>query len=145
MLACPGFRDHTCFSHAKRQQGLAQRVVDFMSPRVVEILSLEPNLGTADRITEPAGVVQRVGSANEGPQKIAQFLLEFRILFCRFIFLSQLSNALVRVSGTKRPPKSPKRPLRSGTEAEAWEGGVLMDNRVGGADEGKAKTAASIL
>ncbi len=48
VLARTGFCDHSRFAHSQRQQRLADRVVNLVSTGVVQVFSLEPNLGPAD-------------------------------------------------------------------------------------------------
>jgi hypothetical protein len=48
MLARPSFCDDSGFAHSQSQQSLAERIIDLMSAGVVQIFSLEPNLGASD-------------------------------------------------------------------------------------------------
>ena len=89
---------------------LADRVVDLVGAGVIEVFTLEPDLGTADRFGQSPGVVQRAGATDKGLQQALEFSLEFRVFSRSVVFVGQLIECRVSVSGTNRPPKSPKRP-----------------------------------
>ena len=50
VLPGPGLGDHPRLAHPQGQQRLPERVVDFVRPRVIEVLAFQPNLGTATRL-----------------------------------------------------------------------------------------------
>src|SRR5262245_11698860 len=46
VLAGPGFGDDAALAHPHREQGLPERIVDFVSTGMVQVLALQPNLPT---------------------------------------------------------------------------------------------------
>lgn len=66
-LASPRFRNDAVFAQFLRQQHLADRVVDFVGPRMGQVFSFDPNLGPTKLVGQAFGVVHRRGSSNEIP------------------------------------------------------------------------------
>ena len=79
VLPGAGLGDDPPLAHAQRQQGLAQRVVDFVGPGVVEVLALEINPRPAAMFRQPAGEVQRRRPADIVLVQLVEFGLEGRI------------------------------------------------------------------
>ena len=75
MLAGTGLGDDVGLAHAPGQQRLAQGVVELMSPGVVEVLALEPQLRSTQVFREARGVAERGGAA--GP--VAEQFLELGV------------------------------------------------------------------
>ena len=77
----PGARlgDDPPLAHAKREQGLAERVVDLVGPGMVEVLALEVDPRPAAVFRQPAGEVQRRRPADIVLVQVVEFGLESRI------------------------------------------------------------------
>ena len=90
VLARTCFSDHARLAHSQGQQRLSDGVIDLVSAGVVEIFSLEPDLGAADGLAHPLGVIQRTGAANKGFEQSIELRLELGIALGLLIFLRQL-------------------------------------------------------
>jgi hypothetical protein len=90
VLPGSGLGDHPLLAHPQRQQGLAQGVVDLVRAGMVDVLALEPDLGTAALLAQPPGVIQGRGPADEVPQQFAQRGTERRILNGPLVLVRQL-------------------------------------------------------
>ena len=82
VLAGAGFGDHPLLAHPQREQALAERVVDLVGAGVVEILALEPDLGSAALFAEPLGEIQRRRPADVVLPERRQFRLKRGVLRC---------------------------------------------------------------
>ena len=90
MLAGAGFGDNALLAHAKRQEGLADGVVDLVCAGVVEVFALEINFGSAEMLRKPAGEIETGGAADEIAEIIIEFALEIWVGFCLGIFRFEL-------------------------------------------------------
>ncbi len=79
MLPGAGFRDHTALAHSHRQQGLAERIVDLVGAGVVQVFSLQVNLGAAALLAEALRVIKWRGAANVILEQIGQLGVERRV------------------------------------------------------------------
>ena len=61
VLPGAGFGNHTAFAHPQGEERLAERVVDLVGARVIQILALEPDLCAAALLGQPAGERRRYG------------------------------------------------------------------------------------
>jgi len=114
MLPSTRFGDHARFAHPHRQQGLAEGTVDLVSPGMIQILTLEPNLSTAGGFGETLGKIQRRRAAHEIPQQYVQLLLKRWVLFRLDIFGFQLIEGSDERFGDVATSKVPKSPLGIG-------------------------------
>ena len=73
MLAGTCFSNDAGFTHATRQHGLPDSVVDFVSTRVVEVFALEENLRSTLFLAHTRGVIDGRGAAD----KMGQLVFEF--------------------------------------------------------------------
>ncbi len=79
MLARPGFSNDPFFPHALGKKNLPHAVVDFVSAGVIEVFSLQVNLGTAEITGQPFGVIQGGGPTAELPEIVIEFTLKLGI------------------------------------------------------------------
>ena len=76
VLACAGFSDDFFLAHEFGQQRLAQAVVDFVRPGVVEVFALEVDLRSAQLLRQAAGVKNGAGAAHIVGKQLGQFILK---------------------------------------------------------------------
>ena len=76
MLAGAGFGNHAALAHPQGQQGLPERVVDFVGAGVIQIFALQINLCPADVLAQPLGMIQRRRSADIMLEQVVQFAVE---------------------------------------------------------------------
>ena len=117
MLTSTGLGDDSLLAHPQRQQSLTDRIVNFMGTGVIEIFSLEPDLRTATMFGESLGEIEGRRTTDVVNSVARESVSEnsgscFAISYCS---ASSWSAPSQNVSGTKLPPKSPKRPRSSGT------------------------------
>jgi hypothetical protein len=86
---------------------LPESVVDLVRTGVIEILSLEPNLSSAEQTTEPLGMVQRRRPSDEAMEQLVKVGLEVRILASLLVLLDELlqcpRKGLGNVAATEFP------------------------------------------
>jgi hypothetical protein len=73
VLAGPGLGDNAPLAHSHRQERLADRVVDLVGARMVQVFPLQDHPG-ADAVAEP----DRLGNRGRPAHEFAQEVLEFR-------------------------------------------------------------------
>src|SRR5207247_9224478 len=66
VLAGARLGDNAALAHLTGEEHLPQRIVDFVRPRVAEILAFEPDLGATHLLGEPVGAVHGCRAATEG-------------------------------------------------------------------------------
>ena len=79
MLSGPRLGNDPPLAHPQGEQGLAQRVVDLVRPRMIEVLALEIDLCPAALLRQPAGEIQRRRPADIVLVQLTEFRLESRI------------------------------------------------------------------
>ncbi len=82
VLTGSGFSDDAAFAHSPGQQNLSERVVDFVSARVIQVFSLQVNLRAAQMSGQTFGKSNRRRPPDEFAQQTMKFLLKRRIVFC---------------------------------------------------------------
>ena len=90
VLARPGLRDDPRFLHAPGEQDLADRVVDLVGARVVQVLPLEIDPRAAEGLRQPLRVVEGGRTAHVVPEVVTELLFEFRVPFRRLVDFEQL-------------------------------------------------------
>ncbi len=80
MLSGTGLGDDPPFAHVPSQQRLPDAIIDLVCACVIQIFALEPDLGTAQLLGPPLGVIERAGTADEMLEFVGEFLLERRVL-----------------------------------------------------------------
>ena len=110
VLACARFRDHTLFSHAPRQQCLAQGVIDLMRASVQKIFAFQVNLRSASVRSQPSRMKQRRRSAGVIAQQLIEFAPEIVVLARARKLFSQLlqrrDQDFRNIATAKPPPMS---------------------------------------
>src|SRR5262249_48088038 len=114
------------------QQSLAERVVDFVSTRVVEVFALEINLRPAALFAEPPRVVQRRGPADVVLEQRIQLGLEGGVGLGLGIFGRKLIQC----------PRQPYRHRRAAEGAKPSSGVRDLGNRGHSAAEKERKGTA---
>jgi len=80
------------FAHAPRQQDLADAVVDLVCAGVVQLFTLEVDLGAAAVFGQALGEVERAWATDIVALKVGQFLNEGRIFLRHLVFTSQIKD-----------------------------------------------------
>ena len=75
-VASARFGQHLGLAHVLGQQRLAQAVVDFVRPGVVEVFALEVDLRSAQLLRQAAGVKNGAGAAHIVGKQLGQFILK---------------------------------------------------------------------
>ena len=119
MLAGTGLGDDAFFAHAFREDGLRERVVDFVRTGVQQIFALQINFCPATVIGQTLGKIQLGRPAREFFQVMAQLLLKARIVARHFIGSGQLLERSHERLGHKHPTIRAKVPRGIGL-TEAW-------------------------
>ena len=94
MLSRSRLRDDTGLSHLFRQKALPQHIVDLMRTGMIQVLSFQVNLCTAQIFGHLLCVIQKRRPAGIVFQKILQLRLKLRILFIVFILLFQMNDLI---------------------------------------------------
>ncbi len=89
VLSRPRLGDHAFLAHAPRQHHLADRVVDLVGTSVVQVFTLEKDLGAAGKLGESLGQVKRRGPADVVLQVVVEGVLKVRIDLRFLILLGQ--------------------------------------------------------
>ena len=76
MLARAGFGDDSLFAHARGEQTLAERVVDFVRAGVQQVFALEVDARAGEDFGQVRCELQRGGPAGEIAEQIVEFFLE---------------------------------------------------------------------
>ena len=79
MLAGARLGDHAPLTHPRRQQGLAEHVVDLVRAGVAKVLALEIDARAAALLAEPLGEVERRRPAGVVAEQVGEPALEFSI------------------------------------------------------------------
>ncbi|MCY1391613.1 hypothetical protein D9M71_64610 [compost metagenome] len=87
-----GFSDQALLAHALGQQYLADAVVHLVRAGVVQLFTLEVDLGAAAVFGQAFGEVQRVWTADVVALEIRQLLKKFRVVLGCFIFTGQVEH-----------------------------------------------------
>ena len=114
VLAGAGLGDEPGLAHPLGQQGLAEHVVDLVGAGVVEVLALEQHAHT-ELVAEVVALGEDRRPAGVVAQHVVELRAERRIGPRVAERASSSWHAGTSVSGTKRPPNSPKRPVASGS------------------------------
>ena len=132
VLAGTGLGHQAGLAHAPGQQGLAQHVVDLVRAGVVEVLALEQH-PHAQLVGQPVALGQRRRPPGVVAQQVVQLGAEGRVgPRLRGTPASSSRQAGTSVSGTNRPPNSPKRPSAVGSPmADGGPGGGDCDEDTG--------------
>ncbi len=80
MLPCPGFRNHPGFAHVLGQQRLANGVVHLVGTGVVEIFTLEPDLGATELLGPSLREIQGRRTTHVMGQVVIEIRTELRII-----------------------------------------------------------------
>src|SRR5207248_2425795 len=72
--------DDALLAHAPGEQRLPERVVDLVRARVEQVLALEVDSRAAESLREPAGEVERRGTAGVGSQELIELELKSGVL-----------------------------------------------------------------
>ena len=135
MLAGAGFGDDALFTHAPRQQNLAQHVVDLVRAGVVQLVALEIDFCTA-RAAIGAGdgahvlrhalsVIERARPAHVMGGQMGEFGLERRVRLGGIIRLLKVEDQRHQGFGHEAAAKNAKVPGLVGAAAEGIRVGVL--------------------
>ncbi len=92
MLAGAGLGDDAGLAHPPRQEDLAHDVVDLVRAGVIEFVALEVDLGAAQMLGQPFGVIERAWPADIMFEETVEFGLEGRIGFRILIGLFQFED-----------------------------------------------------
>ena len=108
VLPRTGLGDDAALAHPAGEQRLAERVVDLVRAGVSEILALQKNRRAAARLGQPVRFVERGRAADEMPQQMLE--LGEKAWSSRTAKYASVSASIgaTSVSGTNRPPNSPK-------------------------------------
>mgnify|MGYP002260697557 CR=1 FL=1 len=87
-----GLGDDAFFTHAPRQQDLADAVVNLVGAGVVQRFALEVDLGAAAELGQAFGVVQRAWPSDVVALEVGKFFIEGRIELGRFVFAGQVED-----------------------------------------------------
>lgn len=93
VLARTGFGNNPLFAHPLGQQALTQGIVDLVRAQVVQILSLEPDLSSAQPFAEVRAMENRTRPARVMHKKIFQLPLKGGVLKGRIQGPAQLVQA----------------------------------------------------
>ena len=94
MLACAGLGDDAGLAHLFRQQHLTQHVVDLVGSGVVQVLTLQVNLCSAQIFRHALRVVQSRGPSRVIIQKLCQLPVKFRVVLIVIVGLFQLNHCI---------------------------------------------------
>ncbi|MNJ44552.1 hypothetical protein D3C77_396080 [compost metagenome] len=94
MLSSARLRDHLVFAHALCEQSLTDRVVDFVRPGMVQVLTLQINFSSAQLFCQTVGIIERSFSSGILLQQIADLLYKLRVVFIFTIRLLQLDERI---------------------------------------------------
>jgi hypothetical protein len=108
MLSGARLGDHAAFTHAERKERLAERVVDFVCAGVVEIFSLQPNLGAAALLRKSLGKIQRRRATHVVLEKVRQLRLKRGILASFVVLDRELIERANKCLGNIASPKLAK-------------------------------------
>ena len=103
MLTCASVSNDAGFSHAPGEKNLADGVIDFMSPRVQQILPLKVDFGATEFLRETLRKIQRRGPSAEIAQKAGEFFSEFRIFSGGVVFPLEILQGSHQGLGNKHP------------------------------------------
>jgi len=107
MLSGAGLGDDAGLAHAPCQEDLTDAIVDFVRPRVQEVLALEVDLGSAQFAGQALGEVKGCGTTAEFLEVIVQLTAEGRVLdglrVFTFQFLQRVHQGLGNIASSVGP------------------------------------------
>ena len=112
MLTRTGFSNNAGFAHAHGQKDLTNTVIDLVRAGVVELVTLEIDLGPAKFCCHAFGEIKRAWTANVIFQVIIEFFLELRVILGVLIGLLKLKNQWHERFGDKTATVITKMPVR---------------------------------
>ena len=92
VLAGTGFGDDAGLAHAARQQDLAEDVVDLVGARVVQLVTLEVDLGTAELLCQAFGKIERRGAPDIVFPEVVHLRPEGRIVLGLFVLRLEIED-----------------------------------------------------
>ena len=72
VLACAGLGDDAPLAHSLREEPLTESVVDLVRACMCQVLALQKNACAAERLADPAGLVERSRAAHVVGEQLAQ-------------------------------------------------------------------------
>ena len=108
VLTRAGLGEQPAFTHAPREQRLADGIVDLMRAGVIGIFALHQQRHGRDVARVSLAAVERRWAADEIAEHGLVLVPESGIGESSVIARSSSSSAAINTSGTKRPPNSPK-------------------------------------
>ena len=94
MLTGTCLRNYTGLTHLLCQQYLTQYVIDFMGTRMIQVLSFQINLRTAQILCHMFCKIQSRRSSRILIQKFRQFPVKLRVIFIKVISLFQFDHCI---------------------------------------------------
>src|SRR5262249_53222626 len=79
-------------THTPGQERLANTIIDLVGPRVVEVLPLQEDAGTARFARQPLGEIKRCRPADVMVQIVVELPLKLRVLARLSVLLCQLAQ-----------------------------------------------------
>ena len=101
VLSGSGLGNHPFLAHPFRQQQLAEDVIDLVTTRVVEVLTLEEDRGTATFSGKPVYRGQRARSTDIVSVECVQLSLKLRVIASPFELMRQLIEGVHQRLGHK--------------------------------------------
>ena len=94
VLSGTGLRDNSCLAHSLGKEHLSDYVVDLVRSCVVQILSLEVDLCTAQILCHSLRIVKSARSSRILVEHLREFSVELRIILIFLVSLLQLQHRI---------------------------------------------------